>query len=113
MNQLVRTDYPARASYGKSRLSAPNWVMLGIDMPDGSVRLFVSDKLTQSELELQMNLSFDWLSLADVRALISSRTLTLTTWMSDLVIINALDYRSAFEALFKTWTPQQHKAIEG
>ncbi len=87
----------------------PDWVMLGIPLPNGWVRLIASQSLNRAELETFV---LDPPSFFDdfVNSYIEWRYM-LTAEMRDVVVIEAVDYPAAFESLFKHWTPSSGKHI--
>lgn len=93
----------------------PDWVMLGMPGPTG-VLLIASKKLTYAELtvELDRMILYDGLFPAAVPWLRPVRQdISVKVHMRDFVLIEALDYQTAFDELFKTWspTPDQPKEI--
>ncbi len=89
----------------------PDWVMLGMPLPNGWVRLVASQTLSQVQLETYVNNVpnfYDPYGVVDVKW-----RYVLTAELSSFVLIDAVDYPTAFERLFKEWSPQgKHMAID-
>jgi hypothetical protein len=72
--------------------SQPDWVMCGMSLPEGGVRLITSQQLNRAELQ------------ALFRRM--STAITLSTEMATCTVIDAPDYPTAFQNLFAKWNPQ-------
>jgi hypothetical protein len=116
MNNLPdRRDYPDRRQQQQQRSPWPDpqWVIVGIDLPDGRVRVIASDKLLQADLKID----YDWLNLQDPSftvgiSMVTRYQVTLTLKMLELRIVDADDYATAIAKLFGNWTPHRRIAIE-
>jgi hypothetical protein len=109
-----RRDYPARRQQQPGMSwPDPQWVIVGIDLPNGKVRVIASDKLLQAELKMD----YDWLNLQDPAftvgiSMVTRYEVTLTLKMLNLRIVDADDYATAVAHLFGNWTPHRHIMIE-
>ena len=113
MNNLPdRRDYPERRQQSSPSWPRPQWVIVGIDLPTGGVRIIASDSLTTAELEVQ----YDWLNLGLPVTVGISRInryeVSLTLKMLNLRIVEAATYGEALSGLFGNWTPERRIAIE-
>lgn len=115
MNE-VSSRVPVFSHPNSQFIFRPDFVICGGPLETGGVRLFASKELTHAELSAVMqyqDLYWDYASLIpDARALTYQR-ITLSVHMKTFVIIDAPDYKSAFEHLFKDWSPDHpaRKAI--
>jgi hypothetical protein len=80
--------------------------MCGFQWGQG-VRVLASKILTHAELQY----------LTPIAVMARRRELSLTCWIgvggnNDTVLIDAPDYPSAMEALFRQWSPNRKKEIE-
>lgn len=85
---------------------APDWVMLGASMVDGSVMLLASKELTYGELEgevdeVELDRSMRYGTLAP------SMRYRVRADMKTFVLITAPDYERAFAHLFTQWKPER------
>lgn len=84
----------------------PSWVIVGAEQT-GGVMLLASNTLTDAELRARAErgeVRYEDV-LGPVRPL--KPIYTLTVVMPNFVMIHAVDYRSAFEALFDQWQPRE------
>jgi len=89
----------------------PDFVICGGPLDDG-VRLFASKELTHAELQMVMesqDVFWDYSSLIPDARVLTNRRITLSVHMRTFVIVDAPDYGTAFEYLFKDWSPDQPK----
>jgi hypothetical protein len=90
----------------------PQWVIVGIDLPDGRVRIVASDQLTHAALAV----NYGWLSRSffdDIGTHVMTRyEITLTIHMLNFRIVEAQDYATALADLFGAWKPERRIAIE-
>jgi hypothetical protein len=84
----------------------PDWVMIGIGQPDGSVSLVASKEMTRAELEYETDTEEvrSWGSWEPLRVQ-TTAVYRLTAEMRAWVWITAPDYASAFATLFEQWQP--------
>ena len=90
----------------------PDFVMCGVPRPEGGVRLIASDRLSYAELRAEwtrQDTFWDTIGIAPVAAITTNFDLILTCHMGHLIIIDAPDYPTAFEHLFKQWSPQRQR----
>jgi hypothetical protein len=94
--------------------SRPDWVMVGMPMDDGRVRLIASKELNYAELQVKIGHQDIFEGIAPVRAVVTSREILLTTDMRTFILIEADTYADAFSELFRQWSPERgrHPAIE-
>lgn len=93
------------SGFAFSPVTRPDWVMCGMTLPTGGVRLLASQQLNRADLEA----IFDHRAVFefDPVPLMTSYRIILTTEMRTFVVIDAPDYPAAFQALFEQWTPGQ------
>ena len=85
---------------------APDWVMLGIPMPDGRFAIYASTELNHAELRHEIE-EPDWITGWHSRIRTPGRTIVeLTVNMRTYVIVTADSYAQAFDRLFAHWSPQ-------
>jgi hypothetical protein len=92
----------------------PDWVMLGVSNADGTVRLIASKELTRAELEYEADyeeIHSLW-SLEPPRMVQTSAVYRLTAELRTWVLITAVDYPAAFDALFGQWAPERARRPE-
>jgi hypothetical protein len=81
--------------------------MCGVDIPgERPCRLIASNTLRLAELTAE----YEYADLVDpshimYQAIMTHATLTLTTVMRNMVIIDGPDWRTCFEELFRKWSP--------
>jgi len=99
---------PARRPvYTNQAFPRPRWVMCGVDIPgERPCRLIASNTLRLAELTAE----YEYADLVDpshimYQAIMTHATLTLTTVMRNMVIIDGPDWRTCFEELFRKWSP--------
>lgn len=80
--------------------------MVGMQLPDGRVRLIASKTLSLAELEMRADYEVfsSWYE-PHGRPIRTSQVYTLHADMLNFTLIEADDYPSAFEGLFRTWNP--------
>lgn len=84
----------------------PDWVMCGMPLPDGRVRLIASNQMTHAELSVKQDYPYVWDESPEPFTIGPiTRTITLTSGMRTYVMIEADDYPAAFRALFEQWRP--------
>lgn len=90
----------------------PDFVLLGIQRDDG-VMIIASDKVTEAELETQFDEIEYWTSPYERNLVPGARSITLTCFLRDYVVVYAPTYGEAFRNLFEQWTPkpQEHQAL--
>lgn len=81
---------------------APDWVMIGCAMPNEKVRLVASKDLNEAELHCVAQEMQTW---SFTRMLPPLRIYHLTASMRTFVMVEADSYPSAFEGLFRQWSP--------
>jgi hypothetical protein len=87
--------------------SRPDWVMCGVTLPSGGVRLIASKELTRADLEAQWERAYPQFDTWEVLSPpFGHARITLTTEIRGFVMIEAPDYPAAFKALFEDWAPQ-------
>jgi hypothetical protein len=87
----------------------PDWVMCGMRLATGGVRLLASKELTLAELEVMVERQDIFWAPGDILPVaqaVTSQRMTLTTHMRTFVVIDAPDYPSAFSDLFRDWSPE-------
>jgi hypothetical protein len=90
----------------------PDFVLVGVPRPDGTVELWASTELSYAELEAEIKyrpyLLEDLIGRIDYPAPEPmSRTFTLRAGLRKFMIVRAPDYRAALEALITnpSWDP--------
>ena len=88
----------------------PDFVMVGVPLPDGSVELWASTELSYAELEALTRTVDVWdapWDLMPAGIVPTSTSYTLRAGLSRFVIVRAPDYRAALEALITdpSWQP--------
>jgi hypothetical protein len=90
----------------------PDFVLVGLPLPDGTVELWASTKLSYAELEAETrfrpHLFEDLVGRIDYPAPEPvSHTFTLRAGLRKFIIVRAPDYRAALEALITdpSWDP--------
>jgi hypothetical protein len=89
----------------------PDFVICGTPNPNGGVRLIASRELNYAELSMESSYARidDWLVSIP---LMTSYRVRLTTDMRTCVLIDAPDYATAFEHLFRDWSPDSRTPVE-
>lgn len=86
---------------------APDWVMVGVPVEGGGVRLLASLTLTRAELEQKID-GFDLIPISSnpksAVARVPRRIVTITAVMRDFTQILAEDYPSALRSLLEMWS---------
>jgi hypothetical protein len=86
-------------------MTAPRWVLAGVDNGADGVILYASNTLTQGELREEID--FGDVERQDYgRVYRHRRSFLLTAAMIDLVMIRADDWPEAFRRLFDAWSPE-------
>lgn len=85
-------------------IAQPSWVIAGVDM-GSRVRLFASDQLTHGELKMIVDESEAIEHYGLLVHTMPKPRIFLTLEMREFVMIDAVDWRSAFEGLFRQWAP--------
>lgn len=85
----------------------PSWVIVGAES-SGGVILLASQTLTEAELRARAERPESIRDDDVLGQMQAPRPIyTLTVVMPNFVMVHAVDYRSAFEALFKQWQPRE------
>src|SRR5215831_4330347 len=104
------TRPPARPVHTQQSFPRPRWVMCGVDNPDNDhpCRLIASNTLTLAELMAE----YEYADLVDpshimYQGVMTHYTLTLTTRMRNMIVIDGPDWKSCFNELFRKWSPTE------
>lgn len=102
----------------------PDFTICGMERPEGGVRLIASKTLSYVELRAdyrRQDIFWEPRDIMPVASVLTSYDLILSTHMANFIVIDAPDYPSAFEELFRKWRPERdertgidqgHPAIE-
>lgn len=90
----------------------PDWVMLGVPRPDGSVMIFASVELRDAELRHEVDdLDLEALSRdRDWRVPWARRRFFLTVELKTYVMAHGATYAEALARLMREWSPEQAAA---
>jgi hypothetical protein len=102
----------------------PSWVMMGVELPDGRVRLIASNQLSYSELKVEyahQDLHMWDFDIFPAASVLTRQDITLTTHLRTFTIVEADTWEQAFSGLFAQWKPeraarpaiQNQRALEG
>lgn len=104
----MKQQRPLGITYEDSgAMPRPDWVMCGVPLPNGWVRLLASRELNQAQLaaEFERAQVVDDGDLLPTWGPLVQQRIALTTEMRTFTVIDAPDYPTAFRELFKDWTP--------
>jgi hypothetical protein len=83
----------------------PQWVIVGSHLDDGTVMVIASKTLSRATLDVRARQVRE-MSLHDMFSRDHSRPeISLMLIMDEIVMIQAVNYPAAFEALFRQWSP--------
>jgi hypothetical protein len=106
----VKNQQHSQSAFSDDSLGLnPDFVVCGGPTANGWVRLFASKDLTRAELDVvedYEDIDISWYRV-EMLPRRTHRTITLSTVLKHLIIIEAPDYKTAWESLFKDWSPER------